>query len=230
MFTNYTFIRKHKSGKITIIYVSQERYDVNMKNSGAYLSEKTKKSVIRKVAAASLCAMLMIGSVLTFASCGNSDDAWQPAGMKLASSEDADYKLWIPESWTVDMSTGITSAYVSSTDLSNISLVAMNLSGDDNYLTPGEYWESYKADLASTFSDIAYDEDTANGISLLLDGNAAMKYSYTATVTGTAFHFQSVICIKNGTVYLLTYTAQPGAYERNLDSVQSIIDNFRFSE
>lgn len=200
-----------------------------MKNSGAYISKNIKKGILHRAAAFSLCAMLMIGSVFTLAACKNSEDTWQPAGMKLASSEDADYKLWIPESWTVDMSTGITSAYVSSADLSNISLVAMNLSGDDNYLTPEDYWESYKADLAATFPDIAYDEDTANGISLLLDGTAAMKYSYTATVTGTAFHFQSVICIKNGTVYLLTYTAQPASYERNLESVQSIIDNFKFS-
>ncbi len=80
--------------------------------------------------------------------------------MKLASSEDADYKMWVPESWTVDMSTGITSAYAGSGDYSNVSVTAQNLSGEQNYLTPSEYWEIYKTDLEATFPDIAYDEDT----------------------------------------------------------------------
>ena len=88
-----------------------------MKNSKSCIFPK---SILHKAAAFSLCIMLAAGSVFTLAACKNSEDTWQPAGMKLASSEDADYRLWIPESWTVDMSTGIKSAYVSSADLYNI--------------------------------------------------------------------------------------------------------------
>ena len=63
----------------------------------------------------------------------------------------------------------------------------------------------------------------------MLDENAAMKYSYTATVTGTEFHFISVVCIRSGTVYLITYTAQPAIYENHLEEVQNILDNFSLS-
>ena len=177
-----------------------------------------------------LCAaVLAAGCLSVFTGCSSGGDSWHPAGMKLASSEDADYKMWVPEGWTVDMSTGVTSAYAGGGDYSNVSVTAQNLSGEQNYLTPAEYWETYKADLETTFPDIAYDEDTAEGISLLLGENAAMKYSYTATVPGTEFHFISVVCIRSGTVYLITYTAQPAIYEKHLEEVQSILDNFTFN-
>ena len=182
-----------------------------------------KKSALRAIAAA-----LILTLTLSAASCKNTDEYTPPAGYTLASNENADYCLYVPDKWTVDMSTGITSAYAGSGDYSNVSVTAQNLSGEQNYLTPSEYWEIYKTDLEATFPDIAYDEHTEGGISLLLDENAAMKYSYTATVTGTEFHFISVVCIRSGTVYLITYTAQPAIYENHLEEVQNILDNFSF--
>lgn len=193
------------------------------------ISEKKSKGKYGRRFFSLLCAAAAAAVCLSvFTGCSSGSDSWHPAGMKLASSEDADYKMWVPESWTVDMSTGITSAYAGSGDYSNVSVAAQNLSGEQNYLTPSEYWEIYKTDLEETFPDIAYDEDTEGGISLLLDENAAMKYSYTATVTGTEFHFISVVCIRSGTVYLITYTAQPAIYENHLEEVQNILDNFSF--
>ena len=193
------------------------------------ISEKKSKGKYGRRFFSLLCAAAAAAVCLSvFTGCSSGSDSWHPAGMKLASSEDADYKMWVPESWTVDMSTGITSAYAGSGDYSNVSVTAQNLSGEQNYLTPSEYWEIYKTDLEATFPNIAYDEDTEGGISLLLDENAAMKYSYTATVTGTKFHFISVVCIRSGTVYLITYTAQPAIYENHLEEVQNILDNFSF--
>ena len=193
------------------------------------ISEKKSKGKYGRRFFSLLCAAAAATVCLSvFTGCSSGSDSWHPAGMKLASSEDADYKMWVPESWTVDMSTGITSAYAGSGDYSNVSVTAQNLSGEQNYLTPSEYWEIYKTDLEATFPDIAYDDDTEGGISLLLDENAAMKYSYTATVTGTEFHFISVVCIRSGTVYLITYTAQPAIYENHLEEVQNILDNFSF--
>ncbi len=195
------------------------------------ISEKKNKGKYMRGFFSVLCAAaIAAGCLSALAGCSAGSDSWHPAGMKLASSEDADYKMWVPESWTVDMSTGVTSAYAGGGDYSNVSVTAQNLSGEQNYLTPAEYWETYRTDLEATFPDIAYDEDTEGGISLLLDENAAMKYSYTATVTGTEFHFISVVCIRSGTVYLITYTAQPAIYEKHLEELQNILDNFSFDD
>lgn len=62
--------------------------------------------------------------VLALASCSRADN-YVPAGYKKASNERADYKLYVPESWTVDMSTGVTTAYA--TDKSNISFIGFEL-------------------------------------------------------------------------------------------------------
>ena len=102
----------------------------------------------------------------------------------------------------------------------------MKLAGGGGVYNASEYWDKYKSDLESTLTDIKYDETTEDGLSLLLDETEALKYSYTATVTGTEYHFMHVICVRNGNVYMLTYTAIPAYYDAHMEDVQSIIDNF----
>lgn len=100
---------------------------------------------------------LLLAAALALTGCGDkSSDAWVPAGMQLASTDAVDYKLYVPSHWTVDVSTGIVSAYVSSTDRSNITMTAFNLEGEDITLTPQEYWTRYEQQLLDTFPDLTY--------------------------------------------------------------------------
>ena len=102
-----------------------------------------------------IAILLVLAFAFTFTACDDGDN-WVPSGMKLASSDAVDYKLYVPSSWTVDISTGIVSAYVSDTDRSNITMIAFNLENEDNYMTVDEYWEKYEADLITTFPDLVY--------------------------------------------------------------------------
>lgn len=174
-------------------------------------------------------------------SCGDADEQWYPAGMKLASSDKIDYKMWVPDDWIVDISTGVTAAYVSESDRSNVTLTAFSLTAGDNYMSISQYWSKYKEELEKTFPDIsvidtgedgasdALTEENDLGVTLLVDGVAAKKYVYTATVTGTNYKFMQVIFIREGYVYLLTYTAMPENYDLHTEDVDKIIENFRFS-
>lgn len=56
--------------------------------------------------------------------CGNPADSFAPKGFKKISPDNADYVLYVPDSWTADLSTGVTTAYVSAKDRSNISFMA----------------------------------------------------------------------------------------------------------
>ena len=180
--------------------------------------------------------------MITFASCSGADD-YVPAGYKKASNKNADYDLFVPEGWSVDMSTGVTTAYAS--DRSNISFVGFELDDtiirfdpvasteetDDSNVddtakdasdikTVEDYWKYYESAFESTFSNAEY---LINGENMLLSGIEAKKYVYKATVTGLEYIFMQVVAIKDKTVYVFTYTARENLYETHLEDVGDII-------
>ncbi len=189
-----------------------------------------------------ICAVFaFILCISVFASCSKADQ-FVPAGFKLASDKKADYSLYIPEGWIVDMSTGVTTAYVSKEDRSNISFMGFELSdaiinigtpdggngegeGSDtendvpDISTIDEYWAYYSSEFEKTFSDMTYE---VTGENMLVSKIAAKKYVYTATVTGSEYKFMQIVTIKNGTVYILTYTARASVFDKHLEDVLDI--------
>ncbi|MBQ4601776.1 MAG: hypothetical protein IJB24_02845, partial [Clostridia bacterium] len=63
-----------------------------------------------------------------------------------------------------------------------------------------------------------------------LSGEPANKYVYTATVTGTTYQFMQIVCIREMTVYVITYTSTPDSYDSNMEDVEKILDNFSFNK
>ena len=182
-------------------------------------SHGRKTNMFKKVIVLVICALF----VFSLTAC--SPDNYAPAGMKLITDSDiVDYKLYVPASWTADVSTGVVSAYVSSADHSNINVTAFEL--DDVNTTLAEYWAVYTEAFNSTFSDMEYETE---GETILLSGAAAVKYVYTATVTGTQYKFMQVVSISNGTVYIFTYTSSPDNYSSHLEDIDKILSNFEFT-
>ncbi len=183
----------------------------------------------------------LILCIITLVSCSGADD-YVPAGYKRASNKNADYELYVPEGWTVDMSTGVTTAYAP--DRSNISFVGFELddtmiqfdpvtttgeddadtdSSDDettDIKTVDDYWNYYEGTFKGTFSDMEY---MTNGENMLISGIEAKKYAYKATVTEIQYVFMQVVAIKDKTVYVFTYTARENLYEGHLDEVDEIL-------
>lgn len=184
-------------------------------------------------------------------SCSSADD-YVPEGFKRISDDNADYRLYIPENWIADVSTGVTTAYVSDTDRSNISFIGFELddaiinvvvpdgstdggsgeadaesssSNEENTDVPeistiDEYWEYYSSEFEMTFSDMEY---SVSGEGTLISGNAAKKYVYTATVTGQKYKFMQVVTIKDGAVYIFTYTARENLFDEHIEDVNDIV-------
>ena len=150
-----------------------------------------------------------------------------PSGMKpLESDMTLGYTVYVPEEWIQDKSEGMVSAYAGYGDPSSFSVVGFLLDREDYGLTAEEYWERYRADFESTFSDFTPDESSPEAI--LLDGIAARKYVFDAKVTGVECRFLQVVCIHDATVYLLTYTAQPSLFDRHTEDVEKILSYFDF--
>ena len=76
-----------------------------------------------------VCLLLVLAACLAaLTACHNPVDDYVPQGYKRISDTSADYRFFVPESWTADLSTGVTTAYVSSTDRSNVSFLGFEVS------------------------------------------------------------------------------------------------------
>ncbi len=173
-----------------------------------------------KITAAALFSILLC---LQLASCQNEGESDVPTGFKEISSDDVTYDLFVPEEWTADISTGVTAAYYSGQDPSNISLMAQEL--DRSVDSVEEYWAKYEPSLKSVFPDLEYVGEPDSGT---LDGVPAVQYTYTATVTNTAYKFMQLVAFKDSTVYVFTYTATADNYDTHIGEIIDILKNFKF--
>lgn len=162
-----------------------------------------------------------------FASCDtsslNPNDGWVPYGYQLASNENVDYTLFVPNSWTVDISTGVLTA---STKGGNITMVASAIESD---VTLGSFWEEYAGQFETTFAEFAYVSKPEGENMILSNGKvSAKKYVYSATVSGTSYQFMQVTAIVNETLYLFTFTALADSYDSLVETVNEILSYVSF--
>ena len=186
---------------------------------------------MKKTAVLALLIVLMISLV----SCGEESDI--PDGMKEASGDAAVFDMFVPESWIVDLQTGAVSAHVSETDRSNVSVMAWKLKSSSD--TVDDWWEIHSEELSTAFPDMSEVEiDTAT-----LGGVAAKKYTYTVSLNGeegtednaggagssaVEYKYMQIAAVKSGSVFVLTYTAEPDNFDGNLDDVMSIARELRY--
>ncbi len=168
-----------------------------------------------------LCAILTLTLTACDSTSLNPDDGWVPAGYQLASNKNLDYVLFVPQEWTIDMSTGVVTA---STKGGNISMMA-TANNDNKTLTA--FWDEYKTQFDTTFADFKY---VLEGQDMLLDNGkvAAKKYVYTATVTGTPYQFMQVIANVGDSTYIFTFTALANQYNELIEKVDGILSYLSF--
>lgn len=175
---------------------------------------------MKKIIALCLC-LLSLCFALT--ACDSTDDIDVPMGFQLASDTNiVDYLLFVPEKWTVDMRTGTTSAYYSTSDPTNISASLMPLEDTEGGIDG--YFESYAAQFADVFGE-PENIETAN---LLLDGKEAKQYIYSTTFGDVEYKFWQVICIHNNRVYTITYSSTADNYEQHTVDMEAALEHFRF--
>ena len=162
-----------------------------------------------------------------------------PANMKLASVPAADYYLYVPDDWIISSQDGITAAYASVTDASNVSCARYTLTNDNAAIYEGtseeekaevtyakNYWTGYVAQLGSALPGFSM---ISGPDAALLDGHAAVKCSFSASLSGKTYKYTMVICIKDRQyAYILTFTAEEAYYEVDSAYFDKIVSEFRF--
>jgi hypothetical protein len=174
---------------------------------------------MKRLFAALMLVMMLV--TLTLTSCGNSDGA--PEGMKLASGEGTDYTLYVPEKWIVDLTSKATGAYYSTDDPSNVSVTAWDLEHADS--TVEDWWEIEKADIDLVFQNVEITSESNTTV----DGIAAKKVEYTASLGGNNYKIMQVAAVKKSVVYVFTYTSVVDGYDSHLDEVSAMLDYMKIN-
>ena len=176
-----------------------------------------------------LALLLLLSMLLCLVACGSGSapGAVQlPEGMQIAEEGDG-YTFYVPEDWTGERATGITMAYVSPTDPSNLTLVRTVTDK-----TPAAYFAESEAELGVTLEEYKMLERNDNAS---FGGKSAIYRNYTGKVAGVEYKFLQYLCSYDGVLYLLTYTAKTeipsgevSYYDRYLEKVFAAVSAFSF--
>ncbi len=168
-----------------------------------------------------LLSALLIASAALVSSCSSDPDAVNPpSGMTLACDpEVADYYFFVPEGWTVDLTTSASGAYYSTNDPSSVSMMVWELEHTDTTLD--DWWTANVADLELVFQNFTLESEENTTV----DDNYAKQYVYTADLGENHYKFMQVGTLKNGKVYLFTYTSVVDNYDSHLEDVAKMIES-----
>ncbi len=145
-----------------------------------------------------------------------------PEGYQIASKDKYEYRLYVPLTWTVQRRSYNPSAYYSTTDLSNVSLMTFVRT---EKITDGKaYWDNYAENCDYELSDIVINEDAKMG------EYPAMDVEYTVTISGIAYKMKQVFLTTNDMIYIFTYTSNELNFDKHIADVNKMVEMFEFKK
>lgn len=145
-----------------------------------------------------------------------------PSGMQLASTDKRPYRFFVPKSWVIDTKSGVSAAFYSNEDKSNVSLQA--------HMSTGEM-----ANLDTFFdnSQIKYKNLYGDNYTLLtkidnvkMGEYNAIQFIFTVKSADIEYKLMQTVCAKGEMYYILTYTSTPELFDSHLGDVEAMISAF----
>lgn len=148
-------------------------------------------------------------------------DKQTPDGMKIASADQIEYRLYVPKTWICDAASGRSEAYYPESQKSNISVSSyspeVSISVQDYF---AECEQKYKTTLPQ-YERISVQERT-------VAERKAYAYTYRCVVEGLEFRMMQTVFTYNGILYSITYTALADTFDLHLSDVEAMLSAFRF--
>ncbi len=148
-------------------------------------------------------------------------DKKTPDGMKIASDDHLEYRLYVPKTWICDPESGRSEAYYPESEKSNVSLTSYSPTESisvQDYFADCE--EEYKAVLPE-YERLSEEETT-------VADRLAYSYTYRTVVEGVEFKMMQTVFTYNEIIYSLTYTAISDTFDTHLEDVEAMLSAFRF--
>ncbi|MBQ8849512.1 MAG: DcrB-related protein [Clostridia bacterium] len=145
-----------------------------------------------------------------------------PEGMKLASDEDIEYRLFVPKTWICDPTSGASEAYYPESGKPNVTVTSFV---PDTSMSVKDYFlrceEEYKKELDGYTRT---DEPAERKI----DGRTAYSYTYSVTVGDTEIKIMQTVFVYDSSFYTITYTALSDSFDAHMSDVEAILNAFKF--
>ncbi len=204
-----------------------------------------KKNILVRLSALLLC----LASLFALASCAEDAESDIPDGMQNATATGADFRLYIPTSWSLNTAYGISGGYYNSGNQSTVSVVKYAITADmeaemqasadvdpEKGETRMDWFQAAK--LLTPVKASATDgyRTLEAPISDVLGGVAARRYHYTATIQNVKLFFLQLVAERNGAFYVLTFSAVEDLYamlytdDRDAGDLGRMIEHFAFSD
>ncbi len=167
-----------------------------------------------------IAALLLAAMILP--SCSASD-VEVPDGMKLISSDEEAFYLFVPMSWVTNSSMGMASAYYSDKDRSNISMTCM--APTDAVASLDGYVEYCKAELEAYMPGFEVVGETEDAV---LGGRNGRSFTYRASINNIDYKYRQVVVTYQSMFYIFTYTSTLEGYELHADEVETMISKVLF--
>ena len=156
-------------------------------------------------------------------------------------NEAADFTLYYPNDWELADNSGIVMIRKDVDDseitarYASISAIAFALT--ETSQGARDYWNSYKKDIGEAFKDFkmigetsaAEGEEQKEGEEITLGGTVALKVRYSASITGSTYLYDQVICCRNAYVYIITLTSTTDDYDSVKDALDTVVKYFEFN-
>ena len=145
-----------------------------------------------------------------------------PEGMKIASHDKIEYRLYVPKSWICDSESGVSEAYYPESEKTNVTVTAYSPDGE---LSAAEYIalceEEYKTAI------LGYELiERADGFKVAK--RDAVSITFKASYDGVSYKIRQTTFAYNNMVYSITYTATESCFDLHTDDLEKIISEFTF--
>ena len=185
-----------------------------------------------------LCAMVL----LSLASCAKGGEEI-PEGMQIASCAGAEYRLYVPTSWVVNTSYGVSGAYRTIGEQSTVSVVSYPVGDYTARMTEGGvdaagsgariawFWENEcRAAIArqALNGELTLVEEEC--LSTSLGGANAKQYRFSALINGERLHFLQTVAEREGKFYVFTMTANETMLQSCLEDAAKMLEVFIFAD
>ena len=171
-----------------------------------------------------LCVALILILALSLASCAQSD---APEGMQSATVAGEPFILYVPKTFTVNTSSGVSSAYMTfDANYTNSIIVTARYYTPDTDMTVDEYVSL----LGESFTEAGTDTELTSLSSTVLAGLDAKKMDYTLTKDSKTYSVSQYITKHKGDMVSLTFYVSAENNEMFLDGIEQILTYFTLTD
>lgn len=144
-----------------------------------------------------------------------------PAGMKIASADQIEYRLYVPKTWVCNPEEGNSYAFYPESERSN---VTVNCYSPEQSMSVSDYFAQCEVEYKKVLPSYERLSETERTVA----DREAKSYIYRTVVEGVELKLMQTVFTYSGKFYSITYTATAENFDLHMADVESILNAFIF--